>query len=149
LSACAGRIALRKPVAVGCIATQACRSASNGARFLARIKQDFGLDFEIITHEEEASLAVLGCAALLEPEADIALIVDLGGGSAEPSWIEPEAVRASMRRGELTPPLLSWGSAPIGVVSLCEEAPEPEACSQGDDTGWYEGMVAELMPRIA
>src|SRR5262249_45386827 len=145
LSVCADRIALRKPVAVGCIATQACRSAANGARFLERIKTDFGLDFQIISHEEEARLAVLGCAGLLDEAADVTLIVDIGGGSTELSWIDPKVVRAALREGECAPPLQSWGSAPIGVVSLCEEAPEPG----GDNEAWYEAMVASLMPRIA
>jgi len=145
LSVCADRIALRKPVAVGCIATQACRIATNGERFLARVKTDLGLDFEVISHEQEARLAVLGCAGLLDEEAEITLIVDIGGGSTELSWIDPKIVRAALRAGECAPPLLSWGSASIGVVSLCEEAPEPD----GDNTAWYEGMVASLLPRIA
>lgn len=144
LSVCAGRIAMRKPAAVGCIATQACRGAANGQRFLERIRTDFGLEFEIITNEEEARLAVLGCAALLDTQADVGMIVDIGGGSTELSWIDPKAVRAAMEHGELKPPLLSWGSAPIGVVSLCEEMPEPE----GDNGAWYEAMVASLIPRI-
>ena len=147
LSVCAARIAARQPVAVGCIATQACRGASNGERFLARIRQDFGLDFEIITNEDEARLAVLGCAELIDTDADVTLIVDIGGGSTELSWIDPKAVRAALRAGILDVPLLAWGSAPIGVVSLCEAAPEP---ADGlDNAAWYESMVETLLPQIS
>ena len=145
LRACAERIEARKPVAVGCIATQACRSASNGARFLERIRTDFGLAFDVISHEEEARLAVLGCAALADQSADVVLIVDIGGGSTELSWIDPKAVREAMRSPTLDPPVLAWGSSPIGVVSLCEEMPEPD----GDNSAWYEEMVAAVSPGIA
>src|SRR5262245_43525819 len=60
LTACAQRIEARAPIAVGCVATQACRAASNGETFLNRIRSDIGLDFKTISAEEEASLSVLG-----------------------------------------------------------------------------------------
>ena len=145
LAACAERIAARAPAAVGCIATQACRVASNGAMFLNRIREDFGLRFDIIGPEEEARLSVLGCASLLDPEADIALIVDIGGGSTELSWVSPKDVRASMATGLLDPPVLAWGSARLGVVTLAEEEDEPETGKQA----WYADMVARLSAEIA
>ena len=122
LVACAQRLEARAPVAVGCVATQACRAAANGETFLNRIRTDLGLDFKIIAPEEEASLSVLGCASLLEPEAEVALIVDIGGGSTEFSWVSPKDVIAA----GLDPPILAWGSSPLGVVTLAEEESEPE-----------------------
>jgi exopolyphosphatase/guanosine-5'-triphosphate,3'-diphosphate pyrophosphatase len=142
LEACAQRIDARKPVAVGCVATQACRGASNGQIFLNSIKTDFGLDFQIIDNEEEARLSVLGCASLLEPEAEVALIVDIGGGSTEMSWVKP----AQVRGGGLDAPILAWGSAPIGVVTLSEEDGEPDS---DDKQAWYEAAVTRLAERIA
>ncbi|WP_395647727.1 Ppx/GppA phosphatase family protein [Terricaulis sp.] len=142
LEACAQRIDARKPVAVGCVATQACRGASNGATFLKRIKTDFGLDFQIIDQEEEARLSVLGCASLLEPEAEVALIVDIGGGSTEMSWVSPAAVKSA----GLDVPILAWGSTPMGVVTLTEEDGEPE---EGDKQAWYESVVERLAERIS
>jgi exopolyphosphatase / guanosine-5'-triphosphate,3'-diphosphate pyrophosphatase len=144
LQVCAERIAAREPVAVGCIATQACRIAANGAVFLDRIRNDFGLQFEIITPEQESQLAVLGCAGLLDQDSDVALIVDIGGGSTELSWVSPRAVWNSVAAGELEPPILSWGSAQLGVVTLAEEAPEPD----GDNAAWYEAMVLRLMDSL-
>lgn len=140
LAACAQRIEARAPIAIGCIATQACRAASNGQTFLDRIEKDFGLKFEIITPEAEASLSVLGCANLLDHDADVALIVDVGGGSTELSWVSPREVSASLARGELQPPVLAWGSASLGVVTLAEEDLEPDA----DNSAWYEGRVQRV-----
>ena len=145
LSVCAGRIQAREPTAIGCIATQACRGASNGMIFLDRIEKDFGLKFEIISNEDEAQLSVIGCMGLIDPNVDVALIVDIGGGSTELSWVDAKSARACVAEGKLDPPILAWGSAPIGVVTLAEHHPEPA----GDNTAWYEGMVEGLMRQFA
>ncbi len=141
LKACAERIEARRPVAVGCVATQACRAAANGATFLNRIEKDLGLRFEIISAEEEAKLSVLGCATLLEPAVEHAMIVDIGGGSTEMSWVSPRAVLAAT----LDPPILSWGTSPLGVVTLAEEESEPEHGKEA----WYEALVQRLMETVA
>lgn len=136
LQACAQRIEARGPVAIGCVATQACRAASNGQTFLNRIEKDIGLKFDVISSEEEARLSVLGCASLLEPEAEVALIVDIGGGSTEFSWVRPKDVLAD----PLNAPILSWGTAPLGVVTLAEEESEPDA----DRDAWFDALVKRL-----
>lgn len=141
LAACAQRIEARAPVAVGCVATQACRAAANGETFLRRVEQDLGLRFDVISAETEARLSVLGCASLLEPEAEYAMIVDIGGGSTEMSWLAPREVLG----GGIDPPLISWGSWPVGVVTLGEDEPEPE----GDARAWYEALVSRLAEQIA
>lgn len=142
LAACAQRIEAREPVAVGCVATQACRAASNGEVFLRRVEKDLRLCFDVISAEEEARLSVLGCASLLEAEAEHAMILDIGGGSTEMSWVTPGEV---LRNG-LNPPIRSWGTCPIGVVTLAEEDPEPDS---GDKRGWYEALVERLAETIA
>lgn len=140
LTACAQRIEARGPVAVGCVATQACRAASNGQTFLNRIKTDLGLDFQIITSEEEAQLAVLGCASLIEPEPEYTLIVDIGGGSTELSWVRSKEVLAN----PLNAAILAWGTAPLGVVTLAEEEEEPA----DNKEAWYEALVTRLAAQI-
>ncbi len=142
LMACAQRIEARSPVAVGCVATQACRAAANGEVFLNRIEKDLGLRFDVISAEEEARLSVLGCGTLLEAESPHAMIVDIGGGSTEMSWVSPKAV---IQAG-LDPPIVSWGTCPLGVVTLAEDDPEPET---GDRTDWYESLVSRLAETVA
>jgi len=140
LAACAQRIEARSPIAVGCVATQACRAASNGQVFLNRVQKDLGLQFQIITPEDEARLAVLGCASLLEPEAEYAMIVDIGGGSTELSWVKPKEALA----GGLRPAIIDWRSAPVGVVVLADEESEPES----DNAAWYEALVSRIAGQI-
>jgi exopolyphosphatase/guanosine-5'-triphosphate,3'-diphosphate pyrophosphatase len=140
LASCAERIEARRPVRVGCVATQACRAAANGEMFLNRVRDDLGLDFKIIDAEDEARLAVLGCASLLDPQVDHALIVDIGGGSTEMSWVSPASVLA----GGLDAPILSWGSSPVGVVTLADAHPEPEQ----DKREWYESLVGQLTAQL-
>ena len=141
LTACAQRIEARSPIAVGCVATQACRAAANGQVFLNRVEKDLGLKFDVITPEEEARLSVLGCGSLLEPDAEHAMIVDIGGGSTEMSWVVPSEVKQS----GLTPPILSWGTCPLGVVTLAEDDPEPDTNKEA----WYEALVTRLTDTIA
>ena len=142
LAACAQRIEAREPIAVGCVATQACRAASNGQMFLNRIEKDLGLKFDVISAEDEARLSVLGCASLFEREAEHAMIVDIGGGSTEISWIAPSAVLDA----GLNPPIISWGTCPIGVVTLAEDDVEPEGDAR---YGWYEALVTRIAETIA
>lgn len=44
-----------------CVATAACRQASNGPAFLERVRKNTGITFEILEAEEESRLAFLGC----------------------------------------------------------------------------------------
>lgn len=142
LSACAQRIEAREPIAVGCVATQACRAASNGQVFLNRIEKDLGLKFDVISAEDEARLSVLGCATLLERDTEHAMIVDIGGGSTELSWVSPTAVLSA----PLKAPILSWGTCPLGVVTLAEDDAEPEGDAKHE---WYEALVTRLADTIS
>ncbi len=141
LHACAQRIEARQPIAVGCVATQACRAASNGQTFLNRVKSDLGLDFQVIDPEDEARLSVLGCASLMEPESDIAMVLDIGGGSTEISWVRPTDVIGN----GVDPPIIAWSSTPLGVVTLAEEEVEPEA----EREAWYEARVTRLATQLS
>src|SRR3954451_2455940 len=65
LRACAARLERRPVRRLRAIATEACRRAANGAAFLARVKDETGLDIGVITSREEAELALESCAPLL------------------------------------------------------------------------------------
>lgn len=140
LQACAQRIEARRPVAIGCVATQACRAAANGPTFLNRVKQDLGLDFQVISPEDEARLSVLGCASLMERDSDIAMVLDIGGGSTEMSWVSPKDVIGN----GVNPPVLGWNSTPLGVVTLAEEEAEPDE----NRVAWYEARVERLAAQL-
>lgn len=139
LKECAARIAEHGVTELACVATQACRLASNGADFLDRVKRETGLTLTVISAEEEARLAALGCAELVDANAECALVVDIGGGSTEISFID---IPATARGSE--PKLLAWASAPVGVVGLTERWPEPAA----PDPAWYDDMVDDVLESL-
>jgi exopolyphosphatase/guanosine-5'-triphosphate,3'-diphosphate pyrophosphatase len=107
------------------IATEACRSASNALDFLARVRRELGLDIDIVSRETEAKLAVTGCASLIDPNCDLALVFDIGGGSSEIIWLDLTRRRHLWRRSlcdrlEAQSCIAAWTSIPAGVVTLAE-----------------------------
>jgi exopolyphosphatase/guanosine-5'-triphosphate,3'-diphosphate pyrophosphatase len=146
LGVCADKLRRRHVSLSRSVATEACRRAVNGREFVERVRNETGIALEIISPQEEARLAVLGCHKLLEPGDGPALIFDIGGGSTELVLVEP---------GDETPRIKAWWSAPWGVVSLTES--EGRAAIDGEDRlAAYERMrhrardsfsrFAELLP---
>jgi len=86
LRICAGRLSRYRGLRLRAVATEACRQAVNGHEFAARVKRETGLVMEIINAEEEARLALAGCASLLDDSAPHAFVFDIGGGSTEIIW---------------------------------------------------------------
>ncbi len=115
LTICAEKLRRRHVTLARSVATEACRRASNGAEFIQRVYRETGIALDIISAQEEARLAVLGCHALLEPGDGPALIFDIGGGSTELVLVDAH--------GDGTPSIVDWVSAPWGVVSLTESEP--------------------------
>ena len=93
------------------IATEACRLASNGPEFIARVRGEVGLELEIIDRATEASLAATGASPLIEPNAKSAVIFDIGGGSTEVMWMEQVGAAYEIK---------AWVSLAAGVVTLSE-----------------------------
>ncbi len=123
------------------IATEACRAAENGEDFRARVAQEVGLELEVIDRETEARLAATGCTTLIDPQADGAVLFDIGGGSSELVRLERSQ---KSRGGPPLPRIRGWISLPNGVVTLAERhggiIVTPES---------YEAMVAEVAAMIA
>lgn len=137
LAQCAERLARRglTGARISAVATQACRAADNGTAFIERVRKGTGLDLRVIDPKEEARLAVQGCLNLFDPRTEAVLVIDVGGGSTEMSWLKRED------GGFRT---VAWMSAPLGVVTLAERHPEPDP--SGLD--WYEAMVADMAAAV-
>jgi len=137
LRICATKIRQHRVSDARIVATEACRRASNGAGFARRVMREVGLQLEIISAEEEARLAVAGCAPLIDPEAEHLLVFDIGGGSTELIWVDmsrtPSSRRISLiralaptgQRGAETDSaraaaahITDWVSVPMGVSTL-------------------------------
>jgi exopolyphosphatase/guanosine-5'-triphosphate,3'-diphosphate pyrophosphatase len=140
LKVSAEKVRRRRVVRLRAIATQACRMAENGATFIARVAEETGLRLQIITPQEEARLSVAGCLNLIDRTTDAALVVDVGGGSTELSWVE---LKGAPPTG--MPPIRAWLSVPIGVVTLAERFPEGVTATEG----WFREMVDTVKAEIA
>ncbi|WP_422785792.1 Ppx/GppA phosphatase family protein [Rhizorhabdus argentea] len=135
LSVCADKLRRRRVSLVRSVATEACRRATNGREFVQRVYRETGIALEIITPEQEARLAVLGCHALLEPGEGSALVFDIGGGSTELILIDAD---------NSPPRVIDWFSAPWGVVSLSETEPHV-----GEDRNGLLASYARMRARVA
>ena len=135
LSVCADKLRRRKVTLARSVATEACRRASNGPAFIARVRKETGIALDIISAEEEARLAVLGCHILLEPGHGPAMVFDIGGGSTELVLIE---------NGPTVPRILDWKSVPWGVVSLTESC-----MAEGASAADRAARSAEMRGRVA
>ncbi|MFN3522397.1 MAG: Ppx/GppA phosphatase family protein [Phenylobacterium sp.] len=148
LKVSAEKVRRRRVVRLKAIATQACRMADNGQAFVDRVAEETGLKLQIITPREEAQLSVAGCLNLLDRSAAAALVVDVGGGSTELSWVDLSDEGFDGDPGRLAPgqlPIRAWLSVPIGVVTLAERFPEGEVATEG----WFRQMVETVKAEIA
>ena len=125
LHVCAEKLRRRNVFLARSVATEACRRATNGAAFIDRVREETGIVLDIISAQEEARLAVLGCHVLLEQGDGPALIFDIGGGSTELILVGP---------GDgAVPRILDWQSVPWGVVSLTDTVMGGMTPGQADD----------------
>ncbi|MEM7780878.1 MAG: Ppx/GppA phosphatase family protein [Pseudomonadota bacterium] len=133
LAVCAEKLRRRNVRLARSVATEACRRASNGEAFIERVKQETGIVLDIITAEEEARLAVLGCHVLLEEGHGPALIFDIGGGSTELVLLHP---------GQKIPEIIDWQSVPWGVVSLTDTVAREEGSEGQTEPQDRDGRLA-------
>ncbi len=116
------------------VATEACRMAANGEEFIARVRQEIGLELEIIGREMEAKLAAVGAEPLMAAEAENALVFDIGGGSTELMWLEERGGKHE---------IVAWISLAAGVVTVSERFGGVDV-----DGAKYDAMREFLRPMI-
>lgn len=137
LQVCAKKLNTHNVQNMRLIATASCRQARNGRQFVDQAQKRTGLRLKIVKPEEEARLAVVGCAAHLRTSTEQVLVVDIGGGSTELIWLDLTAVAPEHRRAALMQmrsnlrhpksdecckvKVLDWISVPFGVSTLREQ----------------------------
>jgi exopolyphosphatase/guanosine-5'-triphosphate,3'-diphosphate pyrophosphatase len=89
------------------IATSAVREASNRDEFLLRVRQRLGLDIQVISGIDEGELSFASAVRHFDLKGSNAVVVDLGGGSAELIFAAQGVIEAIY-------------SLPIGAVRLTE-----------------------------
>jgi exopolyphosphatase/guanosine-5'-triphosphate,3'-diphosphate pyrophosphatase len=141
LAVCREKMDSRGVTRARLIATEACRAADNGPEFLQVIREEVGIELEIVDRKTEADLAATGCTTLIDPEARGVLLFDIGGGSSE---LVSLAQSEPVVRGPPRPVVRSWVSLPVGVVTLSERHGGVEV-----DRALFEHMVDEVANHVA
>ena len=140
LRICAAKMRRRRVDRARLVATDACRRAANSGDFLSRVVEETGLHLEIISAEEEARLALRGCAPLFAPDKRRALVFDIGGGSTEVMVLDTDELD---RSGTCTTRNGNWMSMPFGVVSLSERYGGDVLSRES-----YAAMIADVDRRL-
>jgi exopolyphosphatase / guanosine-5'-triphosphate,3'-diphosphate pyrophosphatase len=135
LRICAGKLRRRGVTRFRGVATEACRRARNGDKFLDRVERELGLRLEVIAPAEEASLALEGCAPLLDASVPFAVMFDIGGGSTEVTWVG--------RQEDGSWRILDWVSLPLGVVPFAERFGGDVITADA-----YTAMVGEITDKL-
>jgi exopolyphosphatase/guanosine-5'-triphosphate,3'-diphosphate pyrophosphatase len=135
LAVCAEHIRASGATHVRAIATAAARGADNAQELVARACAESGIALEIVSAEEEARLAAIGCAPLIGRFYAGALVFDIGGGSTEIIWMRREGQEARIVRA---------ASVPVGVVGLAEEMAGVEM-----DSASFDAMRARMIARLS
>src|SRR3989338_4481043 len=111
------------------VATSAVREAENGGEFLQTAAEQTGIRARVISGTEEARLihlaAVYGVGAV-----DVAVVVDIGGGSVEIT----RGTGASVERG---------GSFKLGVIRLTERFVKSDPLSPRDERKMVRHIYGE------
>ena len=84
-----------QPVAMKACATSAMRTAKNGGRVCQKIKEQTGIDIEIINGRQEARYLFQNRHKIMTSSEKAALFVDVGGGSTEITLFFDGRVQAS------------------------------------------------------
>ena len=99
------------------IATEALRKAKNKEDVIKKIKEATGIEFEVITPEEEASLTAIAVSNCLENKCKVDnrsfFLVDIGGGSTELILKHKDTIVSE--------------SFPIGIVTFTQRYKTPDA----------------------
>lgn len=95
-----------KCVSIAAVATAALRKAANKELFLSRVKEQAGIEFEIISGEQEAYYSYLAVSKTVGIKNGV--IYDTGGGSTEITLVRDGEVKHSV-------------SLPLGAVIMTEQ----------------------------
>ena len=77
--------------------------------FVKKVRQTSGLNVDIISSEEEARLCLKSCKVYLKKIKQFGVLFDIGGGSTEVTFFEPDAIH------------LKTTSISYGVINLTEK----------------------------
>ncbi|MEU6003130.1 Ppx/GppA phosphatase family protein [Streptomyces sp. NPDC047197] len=98
-------------------ATSAVREASNADQVLARVREETGVDLQVLTGAEEARLTFLAARRWFGWSAGKLLVIDIGGGSLEIAYGIDEEPDAAVS--------LPLGAGRLTSAWLAQDPPDP------------------------
>lgn len=110
-------------------ATSAVREATNGKKFVKRVRREVGLDLQVLSGEREAYCATVG--ALNEHSMNRGVVVDIGGGSAQIS----EVREGGFKQGS---------SLPLGALALTERFVRSDPVKRAEFKAIQEEIASQL-----
>lgn len=117
------------------VATSAVREAENRPLFLDRVKEETGLDVEVISGEEEARRTLLGVRYGMGGDDSNLLVLDIGGGSTE--WMVVTDGRVQEMR-----------TFDIGVVKLTDRYLVTDPPSAEDQRQLIQAIEDRFRPMV-
>ena len=123
---------------VRAVGTSALRDAANGELFIARVLRATGIQIEVISGDEEASLIHAAVGSVMNLHRGTNLLIDIGGGSVEVSLLHRGGVVFS-------------DSVRMGTVRLLEMLrgrKQPEAVLQRLIRQYGEGIRRQIKRRL-
>jgi exopolyphosphatase/guanosine-5'-triphosphate,3'-diphosphate pyrophosphatase len=112
------------------VATSAVREATNQAEFLARVREEAGLELRVLSAEEEAYYGYIGAANALNLRD--AFVVDIGGGSTQVTMVRGRGYVRSF-------------SQPLGALRATEQFVHSDPISARD----FRALEAGIIERFA
>ncbi|KAF2213636.1 hypothetical protein CERZMDRAFT_96467 [Cercospora zeae-maydis SCOH1-5] len=103
------------------LATEATRTAMNSVHFRAVIREGVGWEVTMLAKEEEGKVGAMGVASSLPSLSG--LVMDLGGGSTQLSWIVKDGASDGVRL-----PPSGAVSMPYGAAAMSRRLAEAEKC---------------------
>lgn len=113
------------------IATCAVREARNGPEFCRRVREEVGLDVEVISGEREARLAFTSVQHAFDLSGRNTVVADIGGGSTEIVFATGGLIEAIF-------------STPLGAVRLTEQFGLGECCEGPDAIHGLQRLEEEI-----
>lgn len=106
------------------VATEATRTALNGDELIRRVQDKIGIKTEMLLKEEEGRIGALGIASSFQHTEG--LVMDLGGGSIQLSWLESAD-------GEITMSANGSVSLPYGAAAMTKRLAEATSKTKKDE----------------
>ena len=118
------------------IATCAVREARNGPEFCRRVREEIGLEVEVIPGDREARLAFSSVQHAFDLTGKNVIVADIGGGSTEIIFATGNLIESIF-------------STPLGAVRLTEQFGLGDAATPSDFLRMEEEVAASLKKRTS